>query len=254
MAACSSRPWQFKSIVITGGNRGIGLEIVKQLLSLPNPPGYIFATCRSLESASELNSLSEGNNNLHVVQLDVNDFEGFNQVVSEVERKLEGRGLDLLLNNAGIMDRSTLNEVTAERMIDVYKTNTVAPLMLAKAFRPLLRRAASRSSNEDSAKACIVNISSVLGSITENSGRTFYPYRSSKAALNMITKSLSIDLESEGIMAVTLHPGWVKTDMGGQNAAVTTKESVEGLLTVIGSLDNSTNGGFFDFTGKALPW
>ena len=254
MAACSSRPWQFKSIVITGGNRGIGLEIVKQLLSLPNPPGYIFATCRSLESASELNSLSEGNNNLHVVQLDVNDFEGFNQVVSEVERKLEGRGLDLLLNNAGIVDRSTLNEVTAERMIDVYKTNTVAPLMLAKAFRPLLRRAASRSSNEDSAKACIVNISSVLGSITENSGRTLYPYRSSKAALNMITKSLSIDLESERIMAVALHPGWVKTDMGGQNAALTTKDSVEGLLTVIGSLDNSTNGGFFDFTGKALPW
>ena len=253
-AASNSSPWPFRSIFITGGNRGIGLEIVKQLLSLPNPPEYIFATCRSLESASELNSLSEGNNNLHVVQLDVNDFEGFNQVVSEVERKLEGRGLDLLLNNAGIMDRSTLNEVTAERMIDVYKTNTVAPLMLAKAFRPLLRRAASQRSKGDFAKTFIVNISSGVGSIANNTWSTMYPYRPSKAALNMITKSLSIDLESEGIMAVTLHPGWVKTDMGGQKAAVTTKESVEGLLTVIGSLDNSTNGGFFDFTGKALPW
>ena len=254
MAACSSRPWQFKSIVITGGNRGIGLEIVKQLLSLLNPPECVVATCRSLEGALELNSLSKCNKNLHVVQLDVNDFEGFNQVVSEVERKLEGRRLDLLLNNAGIMDRSTLDDVTAESMVNVYKTNTVAPLMLAKAFRPLLRHAASRSSNEDSGKACIVNISSSLGSITENNGRPMYPYRTSKAALNMITKSLSIDLESEGIMAVALHPGWVKTDLGGQNAPVTTKESVDGLLTVIGSLDDSYNGGFFDFTGKSLPW
>ena len=255
MAAISSyRPWQFKSIFITGGNRGIGLEIVKQLLSLPNPPESIFATCRSLESASELNSLSQGNNHLHLVQLDVNDFEGFNQVVSEVERKLEGRGLDLLLNNAGIMDRSTLDEVTAEGMISVYKTNTVAPLMLAKAFRPLLRRGASQRSEGDFAKTLIVNISSGAGSIANNTWSKMYPYRPSKAALNMITKSLSIDLESDGIMAVALHPGWVRTDMGGANAAVPTKESVEGLLTVIGSLDESKNGGFFDFNGKALPW
>jgi NAD(P)-dependent dehydrogenase (short-subunit alcohol dehydrogenase family) len=188
------------------------------------------------------------------MQLDVNDFEGFSQVISEVDRKLEGRGLDLLLNNAGIVDRSTLDEVTAERMINVYKTNTVAPLMLAKAFRPLLRRAASQRRNEDSSKTFIVNISSVLGSITENSGKPRYPYRASKAALNMITKSLSIDLEIDGIMAVALHPGAVKTDMGGPNAALTTKESVEGLLTVIGSLDKSKNGRFFDFSGKALPW
>ena len=254
MAAASSSPWPFRSIFITGGNRGIGLEFVKQFLSLPNPPEAIFATSRSLESASELNSLSECNKNLHVIQMDVNYFERFNQVVSEVERKLEGRGLELLLNNAGIIDRSTLDDVTAESMINVYKTNTVAPLMLAKAFRPLLRRAASRGSDEGSAKACIVNISSILGSITENSGRPRYPYRSSKAALNMITKSLSIDLESDGIISVALHPGVVKTDMGGQNAALTTKESVEGLLTVICSLDKLKNGRFFDFSGKALPW
>ena len=263
MAAVSSRvssscPWQFKSIFITGGNRGIGLEFVKQFLTLPYPPEYIFATCRSLESASELNSLSEVNKNLHVVQLDVNDFESFNQVVSEVDRKLEGHGLDILLNNAGIVDRTTLDEVTAEEVINVYKTNTVAPLMLVKAFRPLLRRAASQRSGEDSTKACVVNISSGLGSITENTGRPWfrpwYPYRASKVALNMITKSLSIDLKSDGIMAVALHPGWVKTDMGGPDAPVLTNESVEGLLTVIGSLDESKNGGFFDFNGKALPW
>lgn len=253
MAAVSSRPWPFKTIFITGCNRGIGLEFVKQFLSLSNPPEHIFATCRSLERASELKSLSEGSSNLHLLELDVNEIETFNQVVSEVDRKLEGRGLDLLLNNAGIVDRSTLDQVTAEGMMDVYKTNTVAPLMLTKAFLPLLRRAASQRNNEDSAKTFIVNISTILASIAENTG-TMYPYRTSKAALNMVTKSLSADLTSDGIMAVALHPGWVKTDMGGQGGNLTVKESVEALLTVIGSLDESKNGGFFDFSGKALPW
>ena len=250
-AVNSSCSWPFKSIFITGCNRGIGLEFVKQFLSLPNPPECIFATCRSLEQASELKSLSERSKNLHVMEMDLNDHESFCQVVSEVDRKLEGRGLDLLLNNAGITDGSTLDEVTAERMISVYKTNTVAPLMLTKAFLPLLRRA---SSQKNSAKTLIVNISSAVGSIADNASSKMYPQRASKAALNMITKSLSIDLSSDGIMAVALHPGWVKTDMGGQNAPLTVKESVEGLLAVIGSLDESKNGGFFEFSGKARPW
>ena len=252
--ASSSCSWPFKFIFITGCNRGIGLEFVKQFLSLPNPPECIFATCRSLEQTSELKSLSERSKNLHVMEMDVNDYESFSQVVSEVDRKLEGRGLDLLLNNAGIMDRSSLDEVTAESMISVYKTNTVAPLMLTKAFLPLLRRASSQRHDEDSAKTFVVNISSGVASIAGNTWSTMYPYRPSKTALNMITKSLSIDLSSDGIMAVALHPGWVKTDMGGQDASLTIRESVEGLLTVIGSLDESKNGGFFDFTGKALPW
>ena len=258
MAKVSTSPWPFKSIFITGGNRGIGLEFVKRLVSLSNRPEYIFATYRSLETASELKSLSEGNSNLHIVELDVNNIESFDQVVSEVDRKLEGRGLDLLFNNAGIMDRSALDAVTAESMISAYKTNAVAPLMLSKAFLPLLRRAASQRDNEDSTKTFIVNTSTVLGSITNNTRSTMYremyPYRSSKAALNMITKSLSNGLASDGIMAVALHPGWVQTDMGGSNATVTVKESVDGLLKVIGSLDESKNGGFFDYTGKTLPW
>ena len=253
-AVSSSCSWPFKSIFITGCNRGIGLEFVKQFLSLPNPPECIFATCRSLERASELKSLSERSKNLHVMEMDVNDYERFSQVVSELDIKLEGRGLDLLLNNAGIMDRSTLDEVTAEGMISVFKTNTVAPLMLTKAFLPLLRRASSQKHNEDSAKTFVVNISTILGSIAGNTSSRLYPYRTSKAALNMITKSLSVDLSSEGIMAVALHPGWVKTDMGGEKGQLTISESVQGLVAVIGSLDESKNGGFFDFNGKALPW
>ena len=255
MAAVSAfSSWPFKSIFITGCNRGIGLEYVKQFLSLPDSPEYIFATCRSLERAAELKSLSEGNKNLHVLEMDVNDFESFRQVVSEVDKKLKGRGLDLLLNNAGIMDRSTLDQVTAENMMKVYETNTVAPLMLTKAFLPLLRRSASQRDNKESAKTFIVNMSSGAGSIAGNTWSTMYPYRPSKTALNMITKSLSIDLAGDGIMAVALHPGWVQTDMGGQNATLTIKESVEGLVKVIGSLNESKTGGFFDYSGKALPW
>lgn len=147
-----------------------------------------------------------------------------------------------------------MDAVTAEGMIQVYKTNVVAPLMLTKAFLPLLRRSVSQRNKDDSSKTFIVNMSSGVGSITNNTWSTMYPYRPSKAALNMITKSLSVDLADEGIMAVALHPGWVQTDMGGSNASLTIKESVDGLITVIGSLDESKNGGFLDYTGKTLPW
>ena len=253
-AGVSPMPWPFKSVFITGCNRGIGLEFVKQLLSLNDPPEKIFATCRSLEKASELKELAAIHSNLHLIELDLNNLEGINQAVSEVEGKLEGQGLNLLFNSAGVMDRSTLNEVTADRMMNVYKTNVVAPLMLTKAMLPLLRRVASQGVNRESTKPLIANMSSGVASITNNTWSTMYPYRPSKAALNMVTKSLSVDLADDGIMTVALHPGWVRTDMGGPNATLTVEQSVQGLITVIASLDDSKNGGFYDFSGKALPW
>ena len=250
----SPTSWPFKSIFITGCNRGIGLALVQQFLNLNNPPQKIFATCRSIEKASELKNLAAANSNLHLIEFDVTNFEGIKQVVLEVETKLEGQGLNLLINNAGIMDRSTLDQFTAESMINVYNTNVVAPLMLTKGLLPLFRRAASQSNNQDSTKTFIANMSSGVGSIANNTWSTMYPYRPSKAALNMITKSLSVDLAKDGIMTVCLHPGWVKTDMGGQDATLTTEQSVQGLVAVIASLDEAKNGGFYDFSGKALPW
>ena len=245
--------WPFKSIFITGCNRGIGLELVKQILNLSTPPRNIFATCRSIEIASELKNLAASNSNLHLIEFDVTDFQAIGHVVSEVEKNLEGQGLNLVINNAGVMDSAKLNDVTAEGMIDVLNTNVVAPLMLTKGLLPLLRRAASQSNDQGSTKALVANMSSSLGSIANTKGG-LYPYRTSKAALNMVTKSLSIDLEKDGIMTVSLHPGWVQTDMGGSNAAVTTEQSVQGLLSVIASLDESKNGGFLSFSGEILPW
>ena len=244
---------QFKSVFITGCNRGIGFELVKQILNLSTPPRNIFATCRSIEIASELKNLAASNSNLHLIEFDVTDFQAIGHVVSEVEKNLEGQGLNLVINNAGFMDSAKLNDVTAEGMIDVFNTNVVAPLMLTKGLLPLLRRAASQSNDQGSTKALVANMSSSLGSIANTKGG-LYPYRTSKAALNMVTKSLSIDLEKDGIMTVSLHPGWVQTDMGGSNAAVTTEQSVQGLLSVIASLDESKNGGFLSFSGEILPW
>ena len=182
------------------------------------------------------------------------NFQAIGHVVSEVEKKLEGHGLNLLINNAGVADKANLDAVTAQSMIDVYNTNVVAPLILTKGLLPLLRRAASQSSHQNSTKTFVANMSSGAGSITNNTWGSLYPYRPSKAALNMITKSLSIDLEKDGIMAVSLHPGWVQTDMGGPNATLTVEQSVQGLVSVIASLDETKNGGFLDFRGQLLPW
>lgn len=257
MAAAASLPlmsWPYKSIFVTGANRGIGLEFIKQFLCLDDPPKKIFATYRSLERSPELQKLAAVHSNVHLIELDMNDLEKVSRVFSEVEEKLEGQGMDLLINNAGVMDRSTLDQVTAEGMMNVYSVNVVAPLMITKAFLPLLRRAASQRSSQESTKPLIVNISSGVASITDNTWSTMYPYRSSKAALNMVTKSLSVDLVEDGIMAVALHPGWVKTEMGGSNATLTVEQSVQGLMTVLASIDHSKNGGFFDFSGRARPW
>ena len=256
MAAFGASPicWPFKSVLVTGSNRGIGFEFVKQLLGLIDPPEKIFATCRSLEKASELKKLAATHSNVHVIELDVNNLEEINQAVAEVERKPEGQGLNLLFNNAGVIDRSTIDQVTAEGMMNNYNTNVVGPLMLTKALLPLLLLAASQSRNQDSTKPLIANMSTGYASITNNTWGTMYPYRASKVAVNMVTKSLSVDLAADRIMAVALHPGWVKTDMGGSKAPVTVEQSVQGLITVMASMDDTKTGGFFDFSGKALPW
>lgn len=180
-------------------------------------------------------------------------------VKSQMELELDKTGLNLLINNAGVSNAGFKLEQERHNyntILEEFATNAVAPIMICKAFLPLLRIAAEKSNipGMSCSKAAIVNISSILGSITQNVQGGLYAYRGSKAALNMVTKSLSVDLEADGILAVSMHPGWVVTGIGGQNAPLNTEESVKGMIQVMSSLDESKSGHFMDYTGKELPW
>lgn len=133
---------------------------------------------------------------------------------------------------------------------EVYSVNVVAPLMLSKSFWPLLKKASAAQKTP----SWIVNMSSILGSIESNREGSLYHYRVTKSGLNAATKSLSIDLKNDGIMAVNMHPGWVKTDMGGPKAPLEVKDSCNHMVNTIMNLDKSHNGGFIQYDGKKLPW
>ncbi len=138
----------------------------------------------------------------------------------------------------------SVDRVDFAMMEQTLAVNTLGPLRVTQALLPNLRAGKRRT---------IVNMSSQLGSIEQSNG-TWYAYRASKAALNQITKTLSAELASEGFTVVVLHPGWVRTDMGGAGATYTPQESVRGLIAVIEKLGPADNGRFYDFKGNAIPW
>eukprot|EP00076_Gallus_gallus_P015560 XP_015134615.1 uncharacterized oxidoreductase-like isoform X1 [Gallus gallus] len=176
-----------------------------------------------------------------------------------VEGKLNGAGLNLLINNAGIFTPVSLETVDSEEMIRAYKTNAVGPLLMAQAFLPLLKKAAQDSREEGLScnKAAIINISTLLGSIERTPESYFKPvisYRCSKAALNMLTRCQALTYGKAGILCVALHPGWVKTDMGTQEADLTVDTSVQGLLSVLPILSEKHSGMLLNWKGKTIPW
>lgn len=191
--------------------------------------------------------------------MDVRDFENYPQVVTQVEEIVGSQGLNVLFNSAGISPRSSflgMRALKASELMDAYAVNCVAPLMLSKAFIPLLKKAAKTNSKDQLgvSRAVIVNMSSILGSIALNTDGSLYHYRVTKSGLNAATKSISIDLKTDGIMAIALHPGWVKTDMGGEKAPMEVEESCKHIVDTIFNLKASNNGGFIQYDGKALPW
>uniref|UniRef100_A0A6M2DQ05 C-factor n=1 Tax=Xenopsylla cheopis TaxID=163159 RepID=A0A6M2DQ05_XENCH len=245
-----------KSILITGCNRGLGLGLVKSVLKELNPK-HIIATCRNVNSAGELQDIASKHQNVHIVELDVKNTESYNAVVETVSKIVGEDGLNVLFNNAGVSPRSTRLAFTeVDKMMDTFLVNTVAPVMLTKAFLPLLKKASDMNSTLPMgiARAAIINMSSALGSISENESGGLYPYRCAKAALNAATKSMSIDLKSDNILAVNMHPGWVKTDMGGKNAPLDVEDSVVGIVKTLAKLNEKDNGGFVQYDGKHLPW
>ena len=238
------------NIFLTGCSRGLGLEMVHQLVS-SHSPALIFASCRAPQSAQELTQLAAEHDHLHLLPLDVNNCESFSELSQTLGQMTGERGLNILINNAGVSPKSTrINMVTEQQMMDTFKTNVVAPVLLTKSLIPNLKKGVSQTDKF----SLVVNMSSILGSIAENSQGGLYPYRSSKAGLNAVTKSLSLDLSAADVLSVSVHPGWVQTDMGGRNAPLSPSESIKGVLQLIDGFSRDQNGGFYDNWGKELPW
>ena len=234
------------------------MGLVRHLLAGKPRPQHVIATCRSLgvEQSKELEELATRDSCLSIIQLNVDDPATFPTAVGIVDGIVQEYGLNVLVNNAGINIRKGLENVTIDDLTKSFATNTIGPLMLTQSLLPLLKRAASCASSKSLGweRAAIINMSSVLGSISDNDGGGLYPYRCSKVALNAATKTLSIDLLKDGIIACAVHPGWVKTEMGGPRALITVDESVQGMLKLFASLNHDSNGGFFKYDGTVMKW
>jgi len=226
--------------LVTGANRGLGLQFVRQLLARD---ARVVAACRHPGRATDLNrSAGEHPGHLHALPLDVADPKSQRELVHELP--LVTDGIDLLINNAGVLHSGErFGSVGAEHLLDSFRTNAMAPYLLTQALAPLL---------VDGAR--VANISSQLGSIANLAAFGTPSYNISKAAQNMATALLAQALHERGIVVVALHPGWVQTDMGGGNAAITPQQSVQGLLQVIDALTPQRSGEFLDWRGQTLPW
>jgi NAD(P)-dependent dehydrogenase (short-subunit alcohol dehydrogenase family) len=225
-----------KTVLITGANRGIGLSLVKNYLA----QGWqVHATYRSEKSSQDLLELEGDNLTCH--PLDVTDYQGLSEFANALP------ALDVLLNNAGYYGPKGygFGNTDIDEWRKVFEINTIAPLKLVEALFPNLQRGQLKK---------IACLSSKVGSMTENTSGGGYIYRSSKAALNSVVKSLSNDLSSQNFTVLALHPGWVQTEMGGPNALIDTQTSAAGLVEVIESADISRSGEFINYDGTALPW
>jgi NAD(P)-dependent dehydrogenase (short-subunit alcohol dehydrogenase family) len=220
------------TILITGANRGLGLEFVRQYAA----DGWrVLATVRDPLSGR---AASDAGAEVYVADVsDVNSIQRLRASLAEVP-------LDIVLNNAGIYgDQQAFGDVDPDGFMKVIRTNTLAPLKMAEAF-----------AGQMTGRKIIASVSSLMGSIAENSSGGFYAYRASKAALNMVVKSLALDLQGQGITVVALSPGWVRTDMGGANAPLEPHEAIAGMRAVLAKVSLNDSGKFFHFDGRELPW
>jgi NAD(P)-dependent dehydrogenase (short-subunit alcohol dehydrogenase family) len=233
----SSQGVSMPKVLITGANRGIGLGLVQQYLK----DGWrVHATARDFEQAGELTTLS-ANPQLSLHQLDVTDYAAVERLAGELN------DIDLLINNAGYYGPKNygLGQTDQKEWRHVFEVNTIAPLKLVEALLPNLSRGEHKK---------IVCISSKVGSMQENTSGGGYIYRSSKAALNSVVKSLSNDLSKDGFTVLALHPGWVRTNMGGPNALIDVAQSTIGLFNVIANAGRKDSGRFLNYDGTELAW
>ena len=222
------------TIVVTGANRGIGLEFARQYAA---EGVTVIATARDPAKAGTLKALG-----VRVLPLEVTDQAS----VDAFAEALTGEPVDILINNAGWYgpDRQDADDPDIEGLIKTFRINSAAPLAVARALKRNLIRGRDRK---------IAVLTSKMGSISDSSGGSL-AYRASKTALNMIFHGVAKEWARDGILVAILHPGWVKTDMGGPDALITAEESVRGLRARIGELDRSKSGHFFDYKGREVGW
>ncbi len=227
------------TVLITGANRGIGLEFARQYA---NDGAKVIACCRKPAGADELKALSKSNGKFEIHSLDVADFAAVKALAKDLARE----PIDILINNAGVYGpkRQSANDMDFEGWAHTFAVNTMGPLAMAQSFQSNLRRGHEKK---------LVSITSGMASTAENGGG-YLAYRASKAALNNVMKSLAVDWSSEGIIAVALDPGWVRTDMGGKDAPTLPEESVSGMRKVIATLKLSDSGKFLNRRGEEERW
>ena len=228
------------NVLVTGANRGLGLGFVTNYLG---KNVNVFSTTRDIKSSRELLALKERfPDNLEIFELDL-----LKESAGDTLANFLGeRPIDILINNAGIGSTNQhFQAVSPKPWLEVLKVNLIAPLMVTQSIIDNVKKGVDKK---------IYFLSSQLGSIGDNTSGGMYIYRSSKTGLNQVVKSLSVDLKPQGITVVSLHPGWVKTDMGGPNAPVSIDESIEGMTQVIHTTDIRDTGRFLNYDGKELPW
>jgi len=224
------------TVLITGANRGIGLEFARQY----GAEGWqVIATCRNPIGVGELATI-QGDIQIH--GLDVSDARQLERLATE----LKDTKIDLLINNAGVYGPRGYapGDVDLREWHQTFEINAMSPLLVSMAFVPHVEAAGGK----------IVTLSSKMGSMEDNTSGGNYIYRSSKAATNAVMKSLANDLSANSIPVCVMHPGWVETDMGGPNALISTETSVTGMRQVIENLDMTTTGVFFNYDGTIVPW
>ncbi len=224
-----------KVALITGANRGIGLELCRLYVDL----GYeVVAVCR--ESSDEVEDVAD-----QVISgVDLTHDDAIGNVVQVLNMTLgEDAQIDVLINNAGVFYNETLDDMNFDTIRAQFEVNAIAPLKVSHAMIPFLKEGSK-----------VANITSRMGSVEDNGSGAYYGYRASKAALNAMGKSLAIDLKGKGIAVAMLHPGFVQTRMVGFNGDITAQQAASGIAKRIEELTLDTTGGFWHSNGESLPW
>jgi NAD(P)-dependent dehydrogenase (short-subunit alcohol dehydrogenase family) len=231
-----------RRVLVTGTNRGLGLEFTRQLLARGD---RVIAACRDPQRAAALNELASAHpDRLHLLAVEMTDADSIAALAQQAAQRFDA--LDLLVNNAGRLVRGErFGAVAADALNSSLQTNAVGPFLLTQALAPLLAKGDA---------PVVANLSSQLGSIARTDSFYTPSYAISKAALNMATVLLAHALAGDGVRVVAFHPGWVKTDMGGAGAPLLASESAAALLRIIDALKPDQSGMFLDYQGSPMPW